>query len=150
MSVITIRGNLFDTNAKYICHQVNCQRAMNSGLAKQIRYKWPEVYLAYDQAFEHKTGKELYSHIQIVPVEDEKNVINMFSQFDYGRIGRYTSYDAFWNCLNEIKEYVPEETKIAFPYKIGCGLGGADWDILSTMINKVLAEDYEVEIWYNE
>ena len=42
-----VKGNLLDSNCDYICHQVNCQGVMNSGVAKQIREKWPEVYESY-------------------------------------------------------------------------------------------------------
>ena len=47
MSMHHIIGNLLDTNCQYICHQVNCQGKMNSGVAKIIRDKWPEVYTQY-------------------------------------------------------------------------------------------------------
>lgn len=39
-----IDGDLFSSNADVIAHQVNCSSAMNSGIAKQIRNKYPEVY----------------------------------------------------------------------------------------------------------
>ena len=38
-------GNLLESDCQYICHQVNCQRKMGSGIAKQIKEKW---YAAYD------------------------------------------------------------------------------------------------------
>ena len=63
----------------------------------------------------------------------------MFAQDGYGYNGkRYTSYDAFWNCLNEIKMKVPDGETIAFPYKIGSDRGGANWEIIRTMIQNIL------------
>lgn len=47
MSIHIINGDLFETTAKYICHQVNCKGKMGSGVAKQIRERYPEVYSAY-------------------------------------------------------------------------------------------------------
>ena len=47
MPVQIIDGDLFQTHAKYICHQVNCQARMGSGVAKQVRAKYPEVYNAW-------------------------------------------------------------------------------------------------------
>lgn len=32
-----IDGDLFTTDAKFICHQVNCQKRMESGVALQLR-----------------------------------------------------------------------------------------------------------------
>ena len=39
--------DIFDSGADIICHQVNCQGVMGSGLAKQIRERYPIVYEEY-------------------------------------------------------------------------------------------------------
>ena len=78
-------------------------------------------------------------------------VINMFSQEHYGYDGkRYTSYNAFWSCLGHIRETVPKGSKIAFPYKIGCDRGGANWDVIYMMIITTLSSDYNIEFCYLE
>lgn len=157
------KGNLLESDCDYICQQVNCQGKMNSGIAKQIREKWPIVYQNYMAKcnFNHPSGyihpELLLGDIQIVGLWDDYNetkfhqsVINMYSQLNYGYDGRrYTSYDAFWNCVNLIKQSVPTDKKIGFPYNIGCGLGGANWNVILTMIDTVLA-DYTVEIYVLE
>lgn len=157
-------GNLLDSNCDYICHQVNCQGRMASGIAKQIRDRWPEVYNAYISAykdreneilhncgsFEHMpdVSETLLGYLQKVPVNEKQVVINMFAQQYYGYDGkRYTSYDAFWACLGGIRDSVPKGSKIGFPYKIGCGLGGANWNVIEAMIFEVLDEDYEIYIY---
>jgi O-acetyl-ADP-ribose deacetylase (regulator of RNase III) len=156
-----IKGDLLESNCDYICHQVNCQGKMNSGIAKQIREKWPVVYNNYMSKCDTtsdltiKTNNILLGSIQIVGLWEDyystdfhQSVINMFSQEYYGYDGRrYTSYDAFWNCLNLIKQTVPKGSKIGFPYRIGCGLGGANWEVIRIMIEQVLAEDFEVYIY---
>ena len=43
MSIKIIDGNLFDSKAKIIAHQVNCQGKMNSGVAKEVRQRYPHV-----------------------------------------------------------------------------------------------------------
>lgn len=141
-------GNLLDSGADLICHQVNCQGKMNSGIAKAIREKWPEVYTSYSKV-EHL---EMLGHIQSVYIGNvngkDKGVINMFAQYTYGYDGRrYTSYDAFWTCLGEIKRYMTPGQRIAFPARIGCVRGGANWNVILAMITEVLGEDFEVEIW---
>lgn len=154
-------GNILDSGANYICHQVNCRGAMNSGVAKAIRNEYPNVFTEY-----HKCAKDIdigfgdmqlswehmLGHIQIIPVS--KNaigkgcVINMFAQNGYGYDGRrYTSYDAFWSCLGEIKKNLKSDVTIAFPARIGCVRGGANWNVILTMIEEVLGADYNVEIW---
>ena len=42
-----VKGNLLDAREIVIAHQVNCQKKMNSGVAKAIREKYPEVYEKY-------------------------------------------------------------------------------------------------------
>lgn len=160
MSVIIKDGNILDSGADIICHQVNCMGAMNSGVAKAIRQKWPVVYTEYLNAHtivsgdinESHTWMHMHGHIQPVYIGEENGkdraVINMFAQRGFGYDGaRYTSYDAFWNCLWEIKQYIEPGKRIAFPYKIGCVRGGANWNIIYMMIVEVLGEDYNVELW---
>jgi hypothetical protein len=137
---------------------------MGSGIAKQIKDRWPVVYDAYIGAykdredeilrncggFEHMpdVSETLLGYLQKVPVNEEQVVINMFAQQYYGYDGkRYTSYDAFWACLGGIRDSVPKGSKIGFPYKIGCGLGGANWPVIFQMIDEVLGEDFQVYIY---
>lgn len=157
-------GNILDSGADVICHQVNCQGAMNSGVAKAIRQKWPKVYTEYKAKcdYEKATVDDLYGQyespidwsecllgdIQVVLVDENKAVINMFAQQYYGYDQkRYTSYDAFWYCLGRIKRVINPEKTIAFPARIGCVRGGANWNVILKMIEEVLGEDYNVEIW---
>lgn len=141
-------GDLLASDCDYICQQVNCQGRMASGIAKQIRTKWPLVYTNYSEKCFGISPELLLGDIQVVNTSTNQYVINMFSQLGYGYDGmRYTSYDAFWNCLNLIKEIVPKGSKIGFPYRIGCGLGGANWVIIEDMIYVTLAKDYDVWIY---
>ena len=162
--ITTIVGDLLDTKATYICHQVNCAGAMRSGVAKAIRDKWPVVYEEYMNNYNmasakvsnpgemHNYGKDpsefLLGTCQAVPVNDNQFVINMFAQANYGYDGkRYTSYDAFYTCLERIAKVIPKGSTIAFPRKIGCCRGGADWDVIFVMIRQALGMDYTVLIY---
>lgn len=164
-------GNLLNADVDYICHQVNCQGRMGSGIAKAIREKWPIVYDNYIAKYKaaEETASNLYGRyengpdasdilfgdIQIVGLwenfyaEDKhQSVINMFAQYNYGYDGkRYTSYDAFWGCLGKIRESIPKGSKIGFPDHIGCGLGGGNWEVIRTMIEQVLSDDYDIYIY---
>lgn len=158
------KGNLLESDCDYICQQVNCMGKMNSGIARQIREKWPVVYQNYMAKcnFSHPSGyirpELLLGDIQIVGLWNDYNetkfhqsVINMYSQLNYGYDGRrYTSYDAFWTCLGEIKNFVPKGSSIGFPKKIGCDRGGANWPVILKMITEVLGVEYKVFIYYLE
>lgn len=141
-----IDGNLLDSNAKYICHQVNCQGRMGSGVAKQIRAKYPEAYSAYTK----QASEGMLGEAQLVDCHDGKVVVNMFAQSNYGYDGnRYTSYVAFQKCLDKMIQTIPAGETIAMPYMIGCGLGGGEWEIISDFIVEKLVLDngYNVEFW---
>ena len=45
-----VKGNILDSDADAILHQVNCQGVMGAGLAKQIRGRYPNVYEKYKNA----------------------------------------------------------------------------------------------------
>lgn len=42
-----IKGDIFESGAQVILHQVNCQGVMGSGVAKQVREKYPIVFEYY-------------------------------------------------------------------------------------------------------
>lgn len=139
-----VNGDLLNTSHKYICHQVNCKGVMGSGVAKQVRDKWPEVYDKYKHKCE--ISNNLLGTILSVQISPTQTVINMFAQNDYGRNRRYTSYDAFWVCLGEILKITKPGDTIAFPFGIGCGLGGANWEVICKMI-EIALKDRQVYIY---
>ena len=139
----------------YIVHQVNCQGQMGSGVAKRIKEEYPAVYISYmAKCLSAETPESIYNTIQMVPLYEtyveggwNPQCCNFFSQYGYGYDGkRYTSYDAFWTCLNRFKSAVPKGSSVAFPARIGCGLGGANWAVILQMISEVLGKDYDLYI----
>ena len=155
-----VKGDLLEADLDYYCHQVNCQGRMGSGIAKSIKERWPIVYDRYIEMYSYALEKSnsnsspynpayyLLGKVDAIHIGEHKRVINMFAQEYYGYDGkRYTSYDAFWSCLYEIRGIVPKGSKIGFPKGIGCGLGGANWQVIETMICEMLDDDYKVYIY---
>ena len=150
MPIRIVQGDITEATEHTICHQVNCQGRMKSGVAAAIRKKWPRVYTDYKDWLEifKKRNESPLGTNSLTFTDDGKLIVNMFAQDNYGYDGRrYTSYDAFWLCLNKIKYYAAKDTSIAFPYGIGCGLGGANWHIIYTMIEEVLSKDYDITLY---
>ena len=85
MSIKVIDGDLFDTTAPIICHQVNCQCRMGSGVAKQVREKYPIAYRQYMNLCTDKGSNPdaLLGTAQFVYGTD-KIIVNMFAQNKYG------------------------------------------------------------------
>ena len=88
-----IKCDIFESGADIICHQVNCQGAMNSGVAKQVRNRYPDVYDAYKSICKEKTPKELLGYAQPVWLKNDLTIVNLFAQDQYGYDGKcYTDY----------------------------------------------------------
>lgn len=153
MKITYHKGDLLESNCDYICHQVNCQGVMGSGLALQVRNKWPQVYREYVDFCENiEENKWLLGRIQLIKIDEKTTAVNMFGQYEYGSDGKkYTSYDAFWECLQRLKETIPEGSIIGMPSKIGCVRGGANFGVILTMIIETFQDcDIDIQIWEYE
>jgi O-acetyl-ADP-ribose deacetylase (regulator of RNase III) len=140
-----VEGNILDANEDIIAHQVNCQKVMGSGLAKQIRNKYPQVFTEYKWVLDN-FGSQL-GHCQLVSCNDSKTIANLFSQDRYGTDRRYTDYDYLKQSLQQLLRMANEnEFSIAIPYNLGCGLAGGNWDIVYKIIEDVF-QDYDVTIY---
>ena len=158
-----IDGDLFTTDAKFICHQVNCQKRMGSGVALQVREKFPHVYREYCKV----ASPEMLGQVQIIPIKEkylgydcgsllvlykEQWICNMFAQDNYGYDGKlYTDLDALERCFKHMNGRICERNNncratVAMPWKIGCCRGGANWDEVYQMIDKIF-EYQNVELW---
>ncbi len=144
-------GDIFESFCDVICHQVNCMGKMGSGIAKEIRERFPSVYFEFKKSF--NASKNKLGNIDVVDVCDgERYVVNMYAQESYLPRGiNHTNYSAFEQCLQKIKEHFYDKRKeisIGFPSHIGCGLGGGDWNIILSLIEQAFeGNDWSVEIW---
>ena len=141
-NIYIIEKNLFESDAPVFCHQVNCLGVMGSGVAKSVREIFPDVYEQYREICVKNKYLKLLGNTAIIKTGN-RYIANMFAQERFGYDGiRYTSYDAFYNCLVRIKEFCEKNdiNKIALPYKIGSDRGGADWNVIYSMIESVFAK----------
>ena len=134
------KGNLLDATETIIAHQVNCQRKMNSGVAKAIREKYPVVFDVY------RDTKPQLGLTHFIDLNDEGNihyVVNMYSQDTYGYDGKqYTDYNAFRECCKRIVDLCRcyPDYSVAMPYKIASDRGGADWDKIMDILLEEFAD----------
>lgn len=122
-----------------ILHGCNAKGKMNSGVAKAIRERWPEVFTAYEKAHNQwglVTGSNIY-----VKTTDGKLVVNAITQSNYGRDPNvvYVDYDAIQLCLEDARTALDtfNHRSIAMPM-IGAGLGNGDWSRISLIIEEEL------------
>jgi O-acetyl-ADP-ribose deacetylase (regulator of RNase III) len=127
-----------------IIHGCNCFHTMGAGIAKSIKEKYPEAYeadLQTNYGDKNKLGD--YSFFDY----PNFTIINAYTQYMYGR-GKQVDYDAVRKCFNKIKKKfgmkMGRSNKFGIP-KIGAGLAGGNWDIISGIIeDEMVGEDITV------
>lgn len=134
-----IEGDLFETDAKYIAHQCNCVTNRPAHLSKKVfeRYPYADIY----------TGRKEPSKPGSIVIrgngKDKRYVINILGQYYPGKVkypsSKLDGFEArkgyFYQGLRKIQEIQGLES-IAFPYGIGCGAAGGDWDFYLSLIEK--------------
>lgn len=128
------RGNVLESDIRHIVHGCNCRGVMGSGVARAIRDAYPQAYNDYLQ--EHNSNGLMLGNI-IISVQDDGTVIyNALTQQRYGRDAvRYVSYWAIAEAFSKLESFGVEA--IAMP-RIGAGLGGGDWQVISAIIEDCL------------
>lgn len=106
-----------------IAHGVNCQRRMNSGIAKAIRGKWPKV-------FEQFAAKEpILGIADPVKIDENLTIVNCYTQYYYGNNGlKYADAKAVESCLQQVGSIAHQLQLPFYMPRIGCGLGGLSWE----------------------
>lgn len=138
-------GNLFDTNIRFIGHGCNCMGRMGSGVAKIVKEQYPKAYEDYKKACNMAATNPaaLLGMMVAVDTEDQKTILNMFTQKEYGTDKRHVDYEAVYKVFDFLntffKGYPEHERYVAIP-KIGAGLAGGNWKIISTIIEECSVE----------
>lgn len=146
MSYREVEGNLLDLfdqgMFEVIGHGANCQGIMGSGIAAQIRERYPEAYYA-----------DLYC-----PLSPIEKLGNYSCDFTEGIFNFYTQYfpgadaDYIWlkSALKKFAaEYVGSISQVGLP-QIGCGIGGLKWEIVKKIIQKELTHFDVTVVIYKE
>ena len=166
-----IDGNLFDSKANFIVHQVNCQSVMGSGVAAQVAELFPNVEHEYLRYCKHckKNKINMLGTVQYVPTEAWANVmcdtmknerveaydknyqyiVNLFGQDTFGMGVQQTNLKAVKMGMMDIREKAEKiGATVAMPYMIGSFRGGADWNDMYKIIQNVFGKSVvDVEIW---
>lgn len=160
--ITTINKDILTVDKGVIVHSVNCIGAVG-GLAGAIARKWPknaEEYRAHVKR--QKMPIMLLGSVFEVNVAHNVVVANLFGQNNVGTKERQTEYSAliagfksiassyFKGNDTETKDFGAfglEDVKIQLqdvyiPYKIGCGLGGADWNTVEEILHKIFEKSF--------
>lgn len=139
--MISIReGNLLlQDDIEIIAHVTNCKGVMGAGIAKALADKYGDDLLKpYEKlcnAYGHHMSHILLGSNQYLKMKDGKTIANMFAQDGYGTTSRYLNYNSFRECIEKLRKEADGRT-VGIPYKVGCGLAGGDWGIVSRMLER--------------
>jgi O-acetyl-ADP-ribose deacetylase (regulator of RNase III) len=154
----TKNRNVLDIPEGIIVHGCNSHGVMGSGIALEIKNRFPEVFAEYRRVYEEQ-GNVLHLG-QIIPVQvaDKKWIINAITQKDYGRVNknRYASYDAIATVFENVNEFAigrggvfdqhDDTWNVCFP-KIGAGLAQGNWNIISSIIDESLHDSIQKTLY---
>ncbi len=132
-------GNLLESPHRLILHGCNAQGVMGSGIAKQIRKKYPQAFEEYYAAYE----KDMLWLGDVIFADCEDKIIaNGITQQYYGRGGEcFVDYEAINNVMEETHDYALKYGMeyVAMPL-IGAGLGGGSWKKISSIIEDTFTD----------
>ena len=123
------KGNLLDVTEGVIVHECNMQGVMGSGVAKQIKQKYPACFERYKRILDN--GGTFLGDTIMHRVDQKLTICNALTQSFYGTDKRYVNYTAIVFVFHQL---IPNQRVLHFP-KIGAGLGGGDWNIIEQLIN---------------
>ena len=157
MNTITLNGinpvinkleeNIIFATDPVVAHCCNTKNTMNSGVAKALRNRFPEVAASDKQCYLKYSAEELIGHLDLVPVVTNKEITqiqyiaNLYGQPNYGRDKRYLNYEAFYRALETLRDTcLPAEVaSIGMPYYIGCHRAGGHWPVVYEMIKHIFS-----------
>jgi len=133
MEIVYLIGDLLESPHRLILQGCNAQGVMGSGIAKQIRKKYPQAFEEYYAAHE----KEMLRLGDVLFVDcGDKIIANGITQQYYGRSGeRFVNYEAINSVMEETHDYALKHgIEYAAMPLIGAGLGGGSWEKISSII----------------
>ena len=142
-----VHGNMFDTKYDAYINPVNCKGVMGAGLALEFKYKYPinfEAYKVVCKSGALKPGGIYYT------VQDHTVIINFATKDHWKDPSRIEWIEAGCNRLKDYLKENPHKIKnIAIP-KLGCGLGGLNWNDVRYILLTSFEDLYNVDIYIYE
>lgn len=168
--LIELEGDLFNSTADAYAHGVNTEGLMGAGIAVAFKHQWPHMYSTYKTACKvhHLPPGETFvwdtqpTLSQLPCVRTPKMVAAKQAEIDAFTNPRWiyniASQDApgpnaklEWferGLLRALKHAEENEVKtIAMP-RIGCGIGGLDWEDVRDIIEHYAEKStVDIEVW---
>ena len=164
---IFVKGDLLHAKVDLIIHQCNCVTIKSHGLSEQIAKKFPFADIYSKRQARSKNIAMVYDTPGDLVISRSVNapiIVGLLGQIGPGKPFRWAStykFDPktdtpeqrlvyFKQGLDKLLTICLEEkiTSIGFPFQIGCGLAGGDWnDYLKAIINFETKLKFKVRIY---
>ena len=137
-----VKDDMFENTAPHsvLMHQVNCLGAAGAGVAQEIKNRYSGWFEAYSEHCKQYAPSALLGsfHVYDVPGIDIK-ICSVFGQTEIGKEHQQTDYNAWKTALPEIvlqletRHAADDVWTVRAPYRIGCDLGGGDWNVMKDL-----------------
>lgn len=135
---------MLDLPSGILVHGCNAQGVMGSGIALQIKEKYPEAFEEYSRTTNHSVydtnRSALLGASPWVEIKGtDLYIVNAIVQEKYGTDGaKYVDYDAIYKSFRFVRALADvKKLPVHFPM-IGCGRGGGKWEEIAPLIEKAL------------
>lgn len=123
-----------------LVHGCNAQGVMGSGIASQIRFRYPHAYDEYHGVFKReglKVGDVVFAEID---ASQGFYIANAITQDRFGNDGKkYVSYEGVFEAFKKIfQEAEDRGIEVHYP-QVGAGLAGGDWAVIQACIDAAAA-----------
>lgn len=152
MPIITHEGDMLDLPSGIFVHGCNAQGVMGSGIALQIKEKYPKAFEEYSRVTSmsaYRNEKHVFlGSTPWVEISKDLCIVNAITQEKYGTDGKkYVDYDAISRCFGFVKALAEsKKLPVHFPL-IGCGRGGGKWEEIAPLIEKALGPRITGHLW---
>ena len=155
-----VKGDLLAQRKGILVHGCNGTKLPAGGIAGLIFKKWPGAEAAHHYLLTQlniDSPTEALGLTSVFPVEEDNLehpqlvIFNAITQSFPG--SGSLSYSAIRDCCERLNEYASfykyhccKDIPIIMP-KIGSGIAGGDWDIISQIIDETISSEHEVVIY---
>ncbi len=133
-SLQVMTGDILAVTTGVIAHQVNTRRIAGAGLARALRERYPDWYIAY------RAADPALGRMMLHWVSKDLAIASLYAQSNIGTQQRQTNYAALGAALLALgkRSRGGKSPQVYVPYRMGCGLAGGDWAIVLPIIADAL------------
>ena len=131
-----------------IVHGANCFCTMGAGVARSIKFHFPEAFRVDAGTTKGSKAKlGTFTCAEVFNGGKPLVVVNAYTQYKFWGNKVNFNYDAFSSCLKEIRKTFHGK-RIGMPM-IGAGLAGGNWKRIAEILRQELGEEDVTVVIYH-